>query len=307
MAKRSNYYINTTIICQKLETMKKAPISGILLLLASTTVIYAQTVTLATNEGVEHEVIYQKGTIRGSGVILNDNRMIDYRDIEIISTDVFDAYDRAMRKADHNVSIQFTGDRSYYAQKLDKLQKNRTAANAAMGAGGLVMLLGALSGDRDLYNAGVITYGAGRVAEVVNTEKTLATQSQAIVEMEAQQKQMQVQQQNQQRQLDAKELEAQYRAQYGNENVDALFALMDREYVRSLALANVGEISKNPEQQLAAIWIKALNYAEQKEEALLAQEFNKILEMDPEVDSVDEAQRWIDLLLLDLEDLRKIG
>ena len=104
-----------------------------------------------------------------------------------------------------------------------------------------MMLLGVLSGDSDLHAVGLATYGAGTVARDINTERTIAAQNQAIFEL---------QQQEQRSQDEELSLEEQYRLEYGNENVDSLIALIDRNYRGRWRLPTQGK----PLQMRTTVW-----------------------------------------------------
>ena len=110
---------------------------------------------------------------------------------------------------------------------------------------------------------------------------------------------------NQKRQEEVENLEAEYRSEYGGENVDGLYALIEKNHDRALALANVGETSKDANHRLASVWLKALIYKDQGEEDLLRSEYDRIIVMDPEAKSIEECERWIVLLMDDLAELRK--
>ena len=72
-----------------------------------------------------------------------------------------------------------------------------------------------------------------------------------------------------------------------------------------MALANVGETSKDANYRLAAVWMKAIILADQGEETAMTSEYERLIVLDPEVSSVDDAEMWMNLLLEDLEALRQ--
>ena len=51
--------------------------------------------------------------------------------------------------------------------------------------------------------------------------------------------------------------------------------------------------------------LEAITYADMDDEAALGTAIDRILEIDPEVNTRDEADRWMTLLLSDLEEMRK--
>lgn len=259
----------------------------------------AQTITVTTKDDKRLEIPYVKDTIRKNYLDAGSGGKLTCADVKKISTDHFEAYERAMvrtsRKICKDVKVVFTGDENIYAKQMEKLQKARKRAHNARGAGGIMMLIGALAGSRELVAAGAVTYGAGNIARDVNTEKTLAVQNQAILEL----------QEKQQAESQAVRLEAELRREYGNENVDGLIALIDGNHRRALALALAGETSPDPVHQLGALWLIGMIHADQKDEAALEADYERIAADDPEIDSVQQATKEIASLMADLASIRE--
>lgn len=259
----------------------------------------SQTLKIVTKAGKEYMVDYSSRTISKKGISLDKHRMIKYSSISYIGTDDIEAFEKVMRRAgtkrNKHLNIDFTGDEDVYAIRLQKLRENRAKANIAGGAGGLLMLIGAISGDRDVYTVGAATLGAGIVAESINEQRTLETQNQAI--MANQQKMMAKQQ--------AETEEQAFRREFGNENVDGLISLIDGNHERAIAFANVAETSKDANHRVAASWLKAITYADNGQQDELNGEYQKLVILDSEIDSVESAEKWMILLLQDLEELRK--
>ena len=157
------------------------------------------------------------------------------------------------------------------------------------------MLVGAIAGDRDVYDAGRVTLAAGVVAGAVNSQRTLETQNNAI--MANQNKQMS--------ESEAESEEQQYRREFGNENVEGLLELIDGNHDRAIAFANVAETSKDANHRVAASWLKAIIYADSGQEEELQKEYEKLVILDSEIDSVDSASKWMVILLGDLKNLRQ--
>lgn len=260
---------------------------------------HAQVITVTTKDGQQQDATYAKGTIRKKVIILNSGQKLGYEEIAKISTDHYDAYEQAVlrtaRGGYKHVEVKFTGDENVYALQLQKLEEKRKNANKVRGAGGIMMLLGILGGSRELTAAGLATYGAGNIKRDINTDKTIAAQNQAIAELQEQQK----------RQKEAGDLEAQWRREYGDENVDGLIALIEGNHTRALAFANTGETSSDANHRWAAVWLKAIIYADQGNEKAKNQEYKRLVVLDPEIASVEDAAKWMDPLLTDLEDLRQ--
>ena len=277
--------------------MKTAFLAILALILTSE--IQAQQLKIVTKSGQEIQAKYIKNRVKNKGIEVNRGEILSYREMSYVGTDNIDAYERLMRKAgvkeNEHLNIDFTGDGSAYAARLKRLQENRSKANIASGAGGLLMLIGAISGDRDVYNAGRVTLAAGVVAGAVNSQRTLETQNNAIL----------ANQNQQMRESQAATEEQQYRQEFGNENVDGLLELIDGNHDRAIAFANVAETSKDANHRVAASWLKAIAYADSGRQEELQKEYEKLVILDSEVDSVDSASKWMVILLDDLKALRQ--
>ncbi len=261
--------------------------------------LMSQSITVINKGGEKFLVTYTGKTISNAGVTLNTGVLLQYDKISNIGTDHFDVYDKAMRKAgkkgNEHLNIEFTGDQNLYALQLKKLEEKRNSAHVTRGAGGLLMLIGAISGDEDVYAVGAVSYIAGTVARDINTEKTISAQNDAIVAL-----------QNQQKKVDETEsIEEEYRREWGPENVDGLIALLNNDHKKALAFANVGETSKDANHRLAAVWLKATIYADQGKNQELEKEYERLIVLDPEVDSVEDGKNWMKILLDEVNELRK--
>jgi hypothetical protein len=91
----------------------------------------------------------------------------------------------------------------------------------------------------------------------------------------------------------------------GPENVEGLIALLNKDHEKALALANVGETSKDANHRLAAVWLKAIIYADQGKNQELEKEYERLIVLDPEVDSVEDGKNWMKILLDEVNELRK--
>lgn len=275
--------------------------NGVLAVLLVCTVVDAETLVVHTEDGRELEVSYQKRTLRKTGVVLDSGDLLGFDSISRISTDHFDAYERAVkitsRKRAEHVTIEFTGKENVHLLRLRKLEKKRSGAGVARGAGGFMMLLGALSGDRDVYAAGLTTYGIGTIVKDIHTDRMIDAQNQAIEDVAK----------GQASRSGSKEdvdIEAQYRRDWGNEVVDGLLALIDGNHERALALAAAGETSPDANHRVAAAWLKAIIAADRGDEVAAEAEYERLVVLDPELGSVNEGHEWMKLLLDDLNELR---
>jgi len=265
-------------------------------------VAFAQTVTVTARDGTKTDINYTSSTLKKRYVQLNTGGRLEYANITEIATADFDAYERAVkrtsRRENQHVTVKYTGEGDVHALRLQKLEKKRQGAGAARGAGGLLMLLGVLSGERDVYAAGMVTYGAGTIAKDINTDKTIEAQNDAIFSLQAQQaKEKQLKK--------ADSLEAQYRVEYGDENVDGLIALVDGKHERALAFTDVAETSEDAQYRWSAVWLEAIIYADQDNREALEKEYDRLIVLDPDISSYEDADHWIELLLKDLEKMRQ--
>ena len=277
-------------------------IKAFFIVMLCATISGAQTLVVTTQDGNSTEVGYNSSTLKKRFVRLDSGQKLEYAQITTIATDNFGAYEQAVkrtgRQANQHVTVKYTGTEDVNALRLQKLEKQRKGAGAARGAGGFLMLLGVLAGNRDLAAAGVATYGIGTAVKNANTDKTIKAQNEAIRDLQAQQAQ--------QKQLKkADTLEDQYRIEYGDENVDGLIALIDGNHERALAFANAAETSDDANYRWSAVWLKALIFADQDDRQAVETEYDRLVVLDPEVSDYEDADHWTDLLLKDLEEMRQ--
>lgn len=264
-----------------------------------TTLAGAQQLTVTTKDGASTDVAFSNGTLKKRVVVLDSGERLGYDRISEIATDDFDAYERAVKRTsrpeNEHITVKWTGKGDIDQLRLQKLEKKRQGAGAARGAGGLLMLFGALAGNRDIYAAGLTTYGVGTIVKDVNTDKTLRAQNEAIANLKAEQQALKK----------ADSLEAQYRIEYGDENVDGLIALIDGNHERALAFADAAETSDDANVRWSAVWLKAIIYADQDNRAAVEKEYDRLIVLDPEVSSYQDADHWMKLLLEDLAEMRQ--
>lgn len=265
------------------------------------TIVNAQTLIVDTKDGRELRVSYVKNTLRKAGVALDSGEVLDFGEVTKISTDRFDAYERAVkltgRKRARHVTVAFTGKEDVNVLRLRKLEKKRKGAGAARGAGGFMMLLGALSGNRDVYAAGLTTYGVGTIVRDVNTDKMIATQNEAIANLTSRQERPS----GHGKKLS---LEDEYRRDWGNEVVDGVIALVDGNHERARALASAGETSSDANHRVAAVWLTAIIAADQGDTEAAEKEYERLVILDPELGSVEQGRELMKRLLADLSALR---
>ena len=192
-----------------------------------------------------------------------------------------------------HINLEFTGDDNVYALRLEKLRKRRAGADVARAAGGVMMILGVLSGDRGLTAAGLATNGAGRIARDINDDRTSNTQTQMLNDLDRRTKL-----------AEQKSEEAELKRLYGEENVEGLKALIDGKHKRALALANVGETSELEDHRISAIYLKAMIATDQNNLEQQEIELKRMVELDSEISNTDEARNVIQDLMEELNALR---
>jgi len=204
------------------------------------------------------------------------------------------------KRAYQHVEIVFTGDENAYSKRLEKLKNNRTGADVARAAGGIMTIIGILSGDRSLTAVGVATNAAGRVARNINDDRTMDTQTAMLNDLDQRTKEQQAAAIEEKVESD----EEWMRKEYGKENVDGLIELVDGDHDKAMAYANVGELSKDANHRLSAMWLKAMIEEDRKNKEEANKYFEQLVTFDPEIKDVKEAEKEVHMLLEEVEDLR---
>lgn len=262
----------------------------------------SQTISISYRDGGSEEVKYKGSTATGKGIKKNNGELARYTELSLISTPDFDAFDKIFRKSDNrypNLKVEFTGDQNAYSMQLEKLRKRRTGADVTRAAGGIMTILGVLSGDRGLTAAGLATGAAGQIAREVNNDKTSNTQSAMLNDLD--QKTKETSQKAKQTEKSEEDL---MREEFGDENVDGLIELIDKNYEKAFAYANVGELSKDANYRLAAMWLKAMVAADQDNEIDAQKAYERLVTFDPEISDTKKAKNEIVILLKELEEIR---
>ena len=256
----------------------------------------ADNILVIQKSGQETTFDIAKSDIKNKGIISGDESLLHFEDIKELSTSDFDLYEKLINKTQKNYShlkVEFTGDANVHSLRLEKLRKKRTGADVTRAAGGVMMILGVLSGDRGLTAAGLATNAAGRIARDVNDDKTSNTQTAMLNDLDKRTKE-----------AEAKNEEAELKKAYGNENVEGLKALIDKKYDRALALANVGETSEIEDHKISAVYLKAMIASDQNNDEQAEIEYKRMVEMDSEIETIKEAKDEIKGLSRKMESLR---
>lgn len=256
----------------------------------------ADNILVIQKSGQETTFDIAKSDIKNKGIKSGDDSLLNFEDIKELSTSDFDLYEKLINKTQKNYShlkVEFTGDANVHSLRLEKLRKKRTGADVTRAAGGVMMILGVLSGDRGLTAAGLATNAAGRIARNVNDDKTSNTQTEMLKELDERTKV-----------AEAKNEEDDMKKAFGNENVEGLKALIDKKYDRALALANVGETSEIEDHKISAVYLKAMIASDQNNDEQAEIEYKRMVEMDSEIETIKEAKDEIKGLSRKMESLR---
>lgn len=288
--------------------MSKQLFTTILTILICAPMVLAQSIHVEYRKGGTDEVIYRNSTASGKGIKLDNGELVRYTEIALIKTDHFEAFDKIYRKAGNkypHLEVEFTGDQNAYSLQLEKLEKRKVGADVTRAAGGIMTILGVLSGDRGLTAAGLATNAAGQIAKEVNNDRTRSTQNAMLNDLDQRTREAEAASKNNNPPAqEAKSEEDLLREEYGDENVDGVIELIDKNYAKALAYANVGELSKDANHRVAAVWLKALIAYDQGDETAANKEYERLVVLDPELKNVKNAEEEVALLKEELDILR---
>ena len=100
-------------------------------------------------------------------------------------------------------------------------------------------------------------------------------------------------------------IEEEWLALVGEDNVAAIYALVGCEHPRAYLLAEAGKLSLNPDHQLAAHWIEAVIAADARDTGRAESIYPSLVEMDPDIDSVQQASIETDKAVLEVRSERR--
>jgi hypothetical protein len=92
---------------------------------------------------------------------------------------------------------------------------------------------------------------------------------------------------------------------FGKDNVESYYALRNREHARALALADAGELSKDANHRLAAVWLKAMIAVDKKDSPAAEKAFDRLITLDPDIDTRQQASVETDKVVLDMRNERR--
>ena len=103
---------------------------------------------------------------------------------------------------------------------------------------------------------------------------------------------------------DLPQTEEEWIAAIGQDNTNALDALVDCQHDRAELLAKAGATSENPDFALAGYWLEALVAVDSKDQATAESLFAELVDLDDDVDTVQQASVAVDQAILKIRETR---
>lgn len=192
-------------------------------------------------------------------------------------------------KAVFSLTFLFTIVINGFSQTGEKMKKG-AGNGAALGA-----LAGVIFGNGDIFSDaadGALRGAAtGAAVGLISGEVEKGKNKKAEKEQ-----QRQIELQNQ----EDKNLERQLITQFGRDNIEAYYALLDQNHARAKALSEAGELSNDANHRVVAVWIKAMVAVDQRDGESANKEFERLIVLDPIVDTKDQAKIEVDKLVLEM-------
>ncbi|WP_136479809.1 hypothetical protein [Cognatitamlana onchidii] len=260
--------------------------------------VSAHNIIINKKDGTTEQVAYSYKTLLNKGIQNNNGSIISFTEINAISTSDYETYEKIFRKTQRRAShieVEFTGDMNAYSARLEKLKRNRDGADVASGIGGVMSIIGVLSGDRQLTAAGIAVNGAGRIARDINQDRTMDTQTAMLNELDKRTT-------AEENASESEELSL--RNTYGDDNVNALKELLDNNHEKALAYVNVASLSKDANHRVSAMWLKAMVLKDQGSTAESKHVFEQLVLLDPEMKDINQVEQETTTLLQEVEKLR---
>ena len=104
---------------------------------------------------------------------------------------------------------------------------------------------------------------------------------------------------------DLPQTEEEWIAAIGEDNTNALSALVDCQHDRAALLAQAGTTSENPDFALTGHWIEALVALDRQDQATLDELYPTLVELDDDIDTVQQASLTADKAILEVRDARR--
>lgn len=104
---------------------------------------------------------------------------------------------------------------------------------------------------------------------------------------------------------DLPQTEEEWIAAIGEDNTNALSALVDCQHDRAALLAQAGATSENPDFALTGHWIEALVALDRQDQATLDELYPQLVELDDDIDTVQQASLAADQSILEVREARR--
>ena len=104
---------------------------------------------------------------------------------------------------------------------------------------------------------------------------------------------------------DLPQTEEEWIAAIGEDNTNALSALVDCQHDRAALLAKAGATSDNPDFALTGNWIEALVALDRQDQAAMDELYPKLVEMDDDIDTAQQASLAADQAILEVRAARQ--
>lgn len=181
---------------------------------------------------------------------------------------------------------------------------------AGKGAAGGAILGFIVGGDLGSAAEGAALGAAGGAAAGAisgsNQKKKAKRQAEADAQAQAQVQEAEAAAKANKSQLpsDLPQNEDEWIAAIGEDNVNALDALVDCQHDRSRILAQAASTSSNPEYRMIGVWIEALGAVDQNDQDTAQKYFEQIIPLDDQVDTVQQASLVADQAVLEIRNTR---
>jgi hypothetical protein len=105
---------------------------------------------------------------------------------------------------------------------------------------------------------------------------------------------------------DLPQTEEEWIAAIGQDNTNALDALVECQHDRAALLAKAGATSENPDFALAGNWIEALVAVDRQDQAAADEMYGTLVELDDDVGTVQQASLVADQAILEVRETRRV-
>lgn len=177
--------------------------------------VIAGNIIITSQNGQRIEAQISTDQIRNKGIQTGREAITYFENITEIETSSFQVHERLQRKIERrysHIKLEYTGQENIHELRLKKLNNRRKGADVTRAAGGIMTIIGVLSGDRSLTAAGIATNAAGHIARDINNDNTRATQNDMIRDIEKRTQALEQEKSEEDFLIDA----------YGKENVEGL-------------------------------------------------------------------------------------